>query len=260
MSSDVNQSLTYFDFLSLVPADAPLLEIGPYAKPSFLKSTHNVFYADILTAEQIRAECQSHGYNPEFTPEAIDIQIDLFGTPSIKTDLRFSTVFSSHNIEHQPNLIRHLNEVSALTIPNGKFFLAIPDKRYCFDHWRNASSIADIIAAYIDNRVKHTSTTVLNGEIVRAHNVERAHWLGNHGDYPVNSISDHLLESIKHGIDKAIKNRTEYIDTHAWQFTPASFLLNIQILKRLNLQPWTITHIWNTRPGSNEFYAVLQNG
>jgi hypothetical protein len=42
---------------------------------------------------------------------------------------KFSLIFSSHNIEHQVDLVKNLNQVANLLEEGGKFFIIIPDKR-----------------------------------------------------------------------------------------------------------------------------------
>jgi hypothetical protein len=239
-------------FCQLIDKNKSLLEIGPYANPQFKKPDYQVYYADVCTVEQIKANCSQYGYNPELAPDHIDIPIDLNKTPSYQTDMRFEQIFSSHVIEHQPDLILHLQEVSSLVFnKQTQYFLAIPDKRYCFDHFQNESTIAEVIGAHLEKRRKLLPSSLLQTEIFRAHWNTHDHWNGNHGNV---SIS---IEKIKEFIGMAKKLETEFIDNHAWYFTPESFQTIIDLTYQLELQPWQIKNIWQTEYSSNEFYAIL---
>jgi SAM-dependent methyltransferase len=67
-------------------------------------------------------------------------------------DQKFDIAFSSHCIEHQADLIRHLQHVARILHPDGRYFLIIPDKRYCFDHFLHESSLSDVVSAFVEER------------------------------------------------------------------------------------------------------------
>ncbi len=79
-------------------------------------------------------------------------------------------VFSSHNIEHQPCLITHLAEVASLMRTGGWFLLAIPDKRYCFDHLLPESTITDVLEPFLSGRRDHAVRSLVQGRMMHTHN------------------------------------------------------------------------------------------
>ena len=251
----INPAISRADFCSMVPVTGALLEIGPYAKPQFRRPQHDVYYADICTADQIRAQASQHGYNPALAPEHIDIMIDLDSDPTIVTDHRFQAIFSSHVIEHQPDLVRHLDEIAQLgQSEQVQYFVAIPDRRYCFDHFQPESTIAEVIGAHIERRRRLLPSTLLQNELFGCHNNEYRHWNHDHGAHPLTTMT---MERLRECIANARRLDTEYIDSHAWRFTPESFDLIIELLYQLELQPWRCSQVYTTARGSNEFYAVL---
>jgi SAM-dependent methyltransferase len=118
------------DFAALIPKSATALEIGPFCHP--LLGGPKVSYFDVLSQEALVARACLHGLDSSTVPY-IDY-ISPTGELS-SVDRRFDVVISSHCLEHQPDLVRHLQEVGQLLFPGGDYFLLVPDKRYCFDHF-----------------------------------------------------------------------------------------------------------------------------
>jgi hypothetical protein len=256
----INYPITREQFYSMIPRRGTLLEIGPYASPTFRRPDYDVYYADVVTPAQIRSQCSAWGYIPDGTPDHIDILIRPMSRPTFTTDLKFKSIFSSHNIEHHPDLINHLLEMAA--VADGKdteFFLAIPDKRYCFDHYQRESSCAEIIGAHVEDRRKHVKTSFIQTEVYKAHNDQQQHWDGNHGPDPWNHpLTPDRIAHLKDIIAKSAKMDNEYVDTHAWRFTMNSFLQCMEILSALDLQPWVVDRIYEPIYCMPEFYAVLK--
>ena len=59
--------------------------------------------------------------------------------------------------------------------------MLVPDKRYCFDFSLPQSSIADVLAAYIEKRMVHSACSVLEHRALLTHNDAVRHWRGDHG-------------------------------------------------------------------------------
>lgn len=161
ISSAVDSRLS---LLKLLPARGPILEIGPFCTPSLLRPDKDVYYLDAFSTKTLREKAAKLSWaDPAKVPE-IDFVWD--GRPyTALTDKRFPAVFSSHTIEHQPCLISHLNDVASILDARGRYFLVIPDKRYCFDHYIPQTTIADVLAAYALKAKKHSVRTVMQDRI-----------------------------------------------------------------------------------------------
>lgn len=259
--TNLSQPITREQFIGIIPTDARLLEVGPYAKPQFSRPQYNVAYADLYTAEQIKNDVTKYGHtDSSVIPDKIDILINTEARPTFETNLKFDYIFSSHNIEHHPDIINHLKEMSHVASSTAtKFFLAVPNKDYCFDHWQESSVFTEMIGAHRDGIVRHRYQKYLQSEIYRAHNDSALHWAGKSGDNPYDrEISPEWIAQIQEVMQRADKLDTEYVDTHAWCFTPASFVRNINLLHALELQPWRVLTVFDTGYGSNEFFAILE--
>jgi hypothetical protein len=244
-------------FQDIVPDGASVLEIGPYASPSFFKGRHDVAYLDSATTEQIRAAAPSMSWvNIERLPT-----IDYLWTGERYAELvdrRFDAAFSCHNIEHQPCLVKHLNDVASVLHPGGLFLLVIPDKRYCFDHFRKVSSIEDVLAAHIERRSRHTAENVMGHALLSTHNNSELHWAGVHG---LDKQREGLLmtpSSIREAVAQALiaAENPAYTDAHAWFFTPESFEYLVQSLAVAGLIDLKIERIYPTILKTNEFFVV----
>jgi len=233
-----------------ITKESTILEIGPFCNP--LISGPNVRYFDILDQEGLRNRSLAIGY-PHQTPPHVDY-VSPTGDLSIINEV-FSAVVSSHCIEHQPDLIRHLQGVASILKPNGRYYLMIPDKRYCFDHFMPSSKISDILESYIEKRRVHRAGSVVEHCALITHNDCARHWQGSHADP---GYEEGMPERIKNAMNLFIEQSGAYIDVHAWQFTPLTFRKIIGILFELGLTSMSVERVYNTPQGRNEFTAVLR--
>ncbi len=235
------------DFLSLISEHEQGIEIGPFASP--LLKGPNVKYLDVLPSELLKIRARDLGLDPHLVPHISYIS-NQDGIPDIPE--KFDYALSCHSIEHQPDLVRHFMQVERILKPNGKYFLIIPDKRYCFDHFLPESTIADVIGAFLDQRKVHAAKSVIEHRALTTHNDPSAHFSGNHGDI---SINQNLR--VQQAISEFKNANGSYIDVHAWQFIPASFKELVSNLNALNLVGFKITSIWNTPINNFEFYVTM---
>ena len=133
----------------------------------------------------------------------------------------------------------------------GLYFLIIPDKRYCFDHFLRESTIADVLDAYLTQRRLHSARSIIEHRVLTGHNDPLRHWKGDHGS----PLLDHkrLVEALA----EIEANRGKYVDVHAWQFTPQSFREVTDTLNKLALVPLRPLRVYETPAGRLEFCAVL---
>lgn len=238
------------DFVKLAATASSVLEIGPLAAPALRGP--NVRYFDVLDSAALREKAAQHGLDPEACP-SIDY-VSPTGDLSVISEM-FETVFSSHVIEHQPDLVRHLADVARLLVPGGRYFLVVPDKRYCLDHFLAESTIADVLGAHFNAARLHSATAVIRLSALTTHNEAIRHWSGDHGT-PKWRKQPKLLASA-YAICRT--RAGTYIDTHAWQFTPTAFREILEALFQLGAVPFEIERVYPTPRNNLEFYAVLRS-
>jgi hypothetical protein len=137
-------------------------------------------------------------------------------------------------------------------MPGGRYVLTVPDKRYCFDHFKSESNFADIVDADLSKVTKHTMRTLLQRELFRTHNHAHLHWDGNPGEAQL------TLAKIRDAKAAFEASKDEYQDAHAWYFTPTSFQKIIRTSHELGLQPFQVEALYPTTRNMFEFYVVLR--
>lgn len=207
-----NALTTRWEFAALVPDDADALEIGPYSKPT-LKSKRTRYF-DVLSRAELIKRAGLVGVADPGVPEIHFVS--PVGDLSIVDDT-FDVVLSSHCIEHQPDLVTHLRHVQRLLRSGGCYFLVIPDKRYCFDHFMPHSNLADVLDAFYAKATRHSLRNVLAHRALTCHNDVIRHWQGDHGLNP----EDYTLR-VGRALREFEGGDGAYIDVHAWFFTPDS--------------------------------------
>jgi hypothetical protein len=247
------------DFIGLIPSGSPILEIGPFFSPAFKRPEANVYYLDCLSTEAMKIRAAA--LNDAVVDTVPEINYVWTGQRySDLIDRKFSVVYSSHNIEHQPCLVTHLRDLESVLEEDGAVFLVVPDKRYCFDHFFPETSLPEVVEAWVDQKKKHHLRDILDHLFFTAHNDPVRHWLGDHG---VNRNSS-PLDGEQHVsfLAEIERYRTtdEYADVHAWKFTPATFMVLFDNLFNLKLTKLRVLRVYPTLKNSNEFYAVLVPG
>jgi hypothetical protein len=236
--------------LSFAHDDGSILEIGPFHAPSVVGE--HVRYMDAFTTEELTRLVRDAGHDTSNVPTihyvSSDGSFDMVGRT-------FAAVFSGHCIEHQPDLVRHLRGVSSVLEDNGRYYIACPDKRYCFDHYAPETVIVDVLAAYHEKRKVHQPRSFLIQGLSRAHNDSDRHWAHDHGPRQYEGYKD-----AKREIFGFVPYDGTYHDTHAWQFTPGSFFQIMSFLYEVGLTDLAPERVYHTRFGTNEFTAVLRKG
>ncbi|WP_199092844.1 methyltransferase domain-containing protein [Bosea sp. ASV33] len=236
--------------LSFIEQGASVLEIGPFHSPSV--TGERVRYLDVFSTDELTKLVEEAGHDTSRVP-TIHYVAPKGGFDMV--DQTFDAVFSGHCIEHQPDLVRHLQGVSGILEEDGRYFIACPDKRFCFDHFAPASGVADVLAAHHAQRAVHQPRSFIVQKVHRAHNDGDRHWAADHGSQQYETYSDPKAE-----IFKDLPDDDAYHDTHAWQFTPSSFFEIMSFLYRIGMIDLAPERVYQTRANSQEFTAVLRKG
>lgn len=241
------------------PADAQILEIGPSHNPVAPKAggwrTHTVDYTD-------RA-----GLLEKFTG---DSSVDATRIEEVDTVWRggplhqaiprslhgsFDRLIASHVIEHLPDLAGFLLSAQILLKPDGIVALAVPDRRYCFDYFKPPSMTGDVLEAFHLRRTRHPVRTAWNHVAYSVTGDGSGAW----GQHPIREwqFMDTLSRAAG-ATERAIGERGEYEDFHAWHFTPATFELMILELAQIGVTDWRIQTMHG--PQGCEFICLLRRG
>lgn len=232
------------------------LEIGPSHNPIAPKRLgFSVEVLDHLNADGLRRKYADHsrfGVNLD-NIEEVDY---VWNGEDLKAltgkESWYDWIISSHVIEHIPNLVSHLQQCEHLIKNTGFISLVIPDMRYCFDHFSSVNLTGDFLDAYLQKSTRPTPGAIFNHFSSACQLNEKICW-----DFKEANSNYQLM----HGLADAknlweyAQTHDEYIDTHCWHFTPASFMLLISDLKYLGLIQSSVVGSFAT--SGCEFYVTL---
>lgn len=237
-----------------IEKDADVLEIGPYFNPiAPRRDGYRVTTLDVFDTAELRRRAAA---DPNLGPARVpDIEeVDLVGSACDVADLtesafgagrRFDWILSSHNFEHLPDPIRFLRQCAAVLSVDGTLRMAVPDKRFCFDHFRPISDVSEWLQAFHERRTKPTAYQVFREEAHRSAPGADGRWT------PVRKSLDFYRAWF--GPDGRFPEA--YVDTHCWAFTPESFELLLHDVRAFGLVPLRVSRI--TGPVGLEFFVDL---
>ena len=239
------------DFVGFVNRKGKMLEIGPLDNPQLDYQSADYYSVDVFNKEQlINNYINDPNVNKDniIEPSYIIVNNDY---SAIKE--KFNCIFSSHNIEHMPCLVTFLNNLSGVLSDDGHIYLVVPDKRYCFDHFKKETDTYDVLQSYYEKNYRPRFSDVLKMVTQVTHNNGIDHWNNNHGT--INTRTD-IISSYPGILGQY--NTGIYIDSHVSFFTPQNFMEIIGILNELKLINLEIHKIYHTLRNNLEFYAILK--
>jgi SAM-dependent methyltransferase len=214
-----------------VDRSARILEIGPAHNAILPKrdgfATKIVDYLDRPgLVDKYRSFEQ---YSPDDIEE-VDFVLPVGASMSAVIEERFDVVLASHVLEHTTSLIDFLNDCTRLLAPHGVVTLVVPDHRYCFDRFRERSSLGRVIDASIARPATHTVGTLTEFTLNAVKHRGTTSWKAGHqGTY----VFVHDLDQAKENARRAAGK--EYVDVHNWIFSPNHLRLLLQDLHALDL-------------------------
>lgn len=232
------------------------MEIGPLYRPFVLKSEGDVIYVDHADTDTLRKKYAS---DPTFDVSGI-VQVDaVWGDQTLLECLggrRVDYVIASHVIEHVPNLIAWLQELSLVLNHGGEIRLVIPDKRFTFDIARRLTVFSDIIDAYIRKARRPLPLCVFDF-------VSSARYVDVHEAWRTKLDIDSLPHY--HTYDSALRiakdalETQNYHDVHCWVFTPCSFARLMREAAQHGLLELECSQYTDTPCNSLEFTVYMRS-
>jgi SAM-dependent methyltransferase len=238
----------------LVDRSMKILEIGPSYAPIAPKSDGWQTYSlDHAPQSELR---EKYDGLPHIDIEDIEPVDFVWSGGALSTAVPvelhggFDVCIASHVLEHIPDPINWLSDISRLIKPGGILSLVLPDKRFELDCLRPLSTTGNWLDAR--GRTKHTRGTLYDCGAYTVTNDGQAFW----GQKRFGNIV--FYSDFVHALSYSQKADGEgYIDAHAWCFTPASFRLIMLELYALELLPFKIAA--EPPPTDFEFYSSWRN-
>ena len=236
------------ELLACLGAANQLLEIGPFDNPS-LESLRRpgvqIDYADQFSREEMVERARLY---PERDPDAIPPIRYVLGQGGYgQIEQRYDAVVSHHCLEHQPDLIGHLLQVSRLLKPGGVYLFTVPDQRRCFDRYLPPTTLIDVVTAHLEGRTRPPLQALVEHKCFTV-----AQW--REAPNPLEHLQPHLRQLLDSALEEYQSH--PYVDVHCWKFTSERFRRLLRHLLTLGYLPEATC--WQTYNLGNEFACALR--
>ena len=199
------------------------VEIGPLDRPIVTPAMGRVHYADHADTDGLRAKYADDAgvraaaimpVDHVWDERGLDGLVDLHGPVDY--------VVASHVIEHVPDLIGWLQAILRALAPAGELRLVVPDKRFCFDHHRAESTLADLLAAHAAS-VRSPPPARIADYFLHVVDADASEiWAGRPPPPPVVDAGRYRWAE---GVCRDVVASGRYQDVHCWVFTPRRMCL-----------------------------------
>lgn len=130
----------------LVTPETRVLEIGALNTPMYRKKDARVEFVDWQSQEDLIAH---YPYKENIQPVDHIVQgREIAAAVNKGAPGKFDLIIANHVVEHIPDLIYWLQQLRQVATPEGRLFMAVPDRRYTFDLIRNETDVVDLIDCY----------------------------------------------------------------------------------------------------------------
>jgi SAM-dependent methyltransferase len=234
------------------------MEIGPLFSPVVSKDTADVCYVDVHPTPDLRAAyADNHGLPFDDFVE-VDCALEQDGeirslAAATAAHGPFDWVVASHVIEHVPDVIAWLADIAELLVDDGRLVLAVPDRRFCFDACRPETTVGEMLLAHHQGDTRPSVRAIFDHYMGAVSVSASDAWRGTARDLkPI-----HGLEYTRSQLRRSLEDG-EYVDCHAWLFTPASFVEQMRMLAEMDLHDLVIESMQVTAVDDMEFYVTMR--
>jgi len=231
------------------------IEYGPLHRVVMTREMcPGIRYVDYKARDQLVAHyAHDPAVDVSLIPE-IDIVTGGQSITEFVPDESIDFAVASHVMEHVPDFIGWLETNLRLLRPGGRIAVAFPDRRFCFDLAKQPTGFHDVVAAYLEKRVRPNFTQICD-HVLNVRKVTPVEvWNGTLT--PENAPQVHGTAGAV-GLLRTLVSKTEYHDVHCWKFSDAEF---IEMLGKIKLHfqlRFELLSFYPTQRNTTEFYAML---
>jgi SAM-dependent methyltransferase len=230
------------------------LEVGPLTRPTVTPELGTIFYADHASTEDLRAK-----YRPDphvdielLTP--VDFVLGAVTLPvAAAAEAPFDYVIASHVIEHVPDVVGWLGEVTEVLTPGGRLSLCVPDRRFSFDVRRRPSEVAEAVEAHL-LQLRRPAVRATFDHFYRHVEVDAVALWRTEVSY-----ADRPLD-VRVAFEESTRSAEteEYVDTHCWVCSDREFLELYRELAGMGLVDLAVVSATPTAVDDHEFFVTLE--
>lgn len=232
------------------------IEIGPLVNPMVRKHESDVHYVDRATTEDLK---KWYAKDPALNVEDIMDISYVWGEQSLAEATggieKFDYCIASHVIEHIPDLITWLTEISSVLKPGGIASFAVPDRHYTFDYLRAETTLADLVEAHLKKLRKPSSKHIFDHFANFADVDVMAAW---DKDFKPEDLQRKNTQERIYSVCKDAIENDKYIDSHCSVFSFDSFFELLKGISELGLLDFKVKQVFPTKRGMFEFFVQLE--
>ena len=232
------------------------VEIGPLDRPVLRREMGRVLYVDHADTTSLRAKyADDPGVRAESIME-IDWVWDEDGLDGlVRRHGAVDYVIASHVAEHVPDLIGWLQALGRALAAQGEIRLVVPDKRFCFDHHRDESGIADLLAAHAAGSRAPSLARIADYFLHVVEVDTPAAWAGRPPPPPLVDAERYRWAE---RVCREVRDSGRYQDVHCWVFTPRRLCLLLAELAAFGVLQLECTLFRDTERDGLEFLLGLR--
>jgi hypothetical protein len=231
------------------------LEIGALHRPLVQSCEHNVIYADHASTEALREKYRN---DPNVVIDDI-VEVTAILDNCTLTEAvgqKVDYVVASHVVEHVPNLIGWLNELTVLLNQGGEIRLVVPDKRFTFDYLRAKTRLVDVLYADLVN-ARYPQAHIAMDHILNVTTLDIAQaWRSEINPWQLKRLN--TVEDARR-LARQILDCGGYHDVHCWVFTPHSMAVLFVELIDHRLIELECVNFHDTAPDTFEFFIGMRH-
>ncbi|MFK7900768.1 MAG: methyltransferase domain-containing protein [Cyclobacteriaceae bacterium] len=230
------------------------LEIGPLDNPVIKKNKADISCIDYFDAESLRKKIS---HNPDRDPSrVVELDYVLAGKKisEVVPEERYDYIFSSHVMEHLPNMFGWMRDVGKIIKQGGYIIAFIPDKRYCFDINRPLSTVGELLESYEIDRTKPSLANAFDQRYYH----KKVRSVDLWSDYSVHESEISKTFGLKKSYEALELAKKDYFDCHCNLFTPDTFTESIEVSIDLGIQPFHLEKIIETKTPNLDFLVLLK--
>ncbi len=237
------------------------LEIGPLCNP-LIKNIEKYYTCDIKDTDEVKLRYKDDSTRNIEEVISIDFIMKNSYSETFKDIPKFDYVINSHVFEHIPNPIFFLQDISKILSKKGELIMIIPDKRYCYDYYREYSSFAQMYCVFEGlNKydINGKGNKILYSQVLDsfsqqcASNDSKKFWKSKEYQKIGTSQPENALKNYEN-----FKTNEVLFDRHFWCFSDFSFLKILYNLTRYTLLPFKVKEFFPTRENTFAFGIILE--
>lgn len=238
-----------------LPVPGVALEVGAFDNPTLhAEDGFAVRYADYFSAEELRVEAAR---NPRRSIERmVGVDYVIKGprlSPFIPESI--GLLVANHVVEHLPDPIGWLRDVALMCTDDAAIFMAVPDRRYTFDLYKQPSDIVSLVRAFDERKEQPDAYDIARMRYLHQRVDAKAVWASGKRP-PMPGRTEGGFRKVME--QAAAQAAAGYVDVHCHYYTAGSFLHIFTELFESGYLPWKVELVGDVQRGSNEFHVVFR--